>query len=251
MLQFTSSQLEALIGAYGWPFLRILALVAAAPVIGHRAVPRRFKVGLALLLTAVLVPALPAAPPISAEGALALLVQQLGIGIALALAMHVAFAAVSLAGDLVGLQMGLSFATFVDPTHSGQTPILGTVLGMFATLLFFAIDGHLHLVAALADSFRHAPVSAELPLRDTWGALVAWGGELFRIGFHLALPVLAAMLGCNLALGVLTRAAPQLNLFSVGFPITLALGLLMLALLLPHMEAPMREVLLQGTTLWR
>jgi flagellar biosynthetic protein FliR len=250
MLQITSGQLEALIGMFAWPFVRVLALVAAAPVLGHRAVPARVKIGLALLITLLLVPALPPGPPLNDGGTFLLLVQQLLVGIALALSMHVAFAAVALAGDMIGLQMGLSFATFVDPQHSGQTPMLGMFLGLLATLVFFAVDGHLMLIAALAESFTAAPVSAALPGGAGWAALIAWGGEIFRIGLHLALPVLTAMLAVNLALGVLMRAAPQLNLFAVGFPITLVVGFLMLALLIPYMGAPMQGVLLQGLQLW-
>lgn len=246
MLTVTSAQLEAWIGAYAWPFVRVLALVALAPVIGHRAVPRRAKVGLALLITALIVPNLPPSPPLNDPGALLLVAQQLLVGIALALAMQIAFAAVGLAGDLIGLQMGLSFATFVDPQHAGQTPLLGTFLGLLATLVFFAIDGHLLLIHALAESFVHAPVSAELLAAAPARELLAWGGGLFRIGLHLALPVLAAMLACNIALAVLMRVAPQLNLFAVGFPIALIVGFAMLALLLPYLGRPIEETLLQG-----
>ncbi len=251
MLQITSGQLEALIGAFAWPFVRVLALVAAAPVLGHRAVPARVKIGLALLITILLVPSLPPGPPLDDPDAFLLLVQQLLVGIALALSMHVAFAAVALAGDVIGLQMGLSFATFIDPQHSGQTPMLGMFLGLLATLVFFAVDGHLMLIAALAESFSAAPVAAAPLPGSGWNSLVAWGGEIFRIGLHLALPVLAAMLAVNLALGVLMRAAPQLNLFAVGFPITLIVGFLMLALLIPYIGGPMQGALLQGLRLFR
>lgn len=250
MLVVTGAELQALAGALVWPFLRVLALVAAAPVLGHRAVPARVKTGLALVVTALLVPALPPSPPLDHPGWFAILAQELLIGLSLALAMHVAFAAVALAGDLVGLQMGLSFATFVDPAHSGQSPMIGTFLGLLATLVFFAADGHLALLAALAESFRHAPVGAAAPAAETWGALVAWGGELFRIGLQLALPVLAAMLAGNLALGVLARAAPQLNLFAVGFPAALILGLALLALALPMLDTPMREALARAIALF-
>jgi flagellar biosynthetic protein FliR len=239
-------ELQSLAAQYFWPFVRVLALVAAAPVLGHRAVPARLKVGLALLLTALVAPLLPPSPPLDAPGALLLLAQQLLVGIALGIVMQVAFAATALAGDAIGLQMGLSFATFVDPQHSGQTPMLGTFFVLLATLVFFAIDGHLVLLAALVESFAHLPVSAELPAASSWRTLVGWGGELFRIGLHLALPVLAAMLATNIALGVLMRAAPQLNLFAVGFPIALVVGLAMLALLVPYLGAPLQDVLEQG-----
>ncbi|MCX7961765.1 MAG: flagellar biosynthetic protein FliR [Burkholderiales bacterium] len=246
MLVVTSAELQAAAGALLWPFLRVLALVAAAPVLGHRAVPARVKIGLALLVTALLAPTLPPAPPLDHPAAFALVLEQLAIGLALALAMHVAFAATALAGDMIGLQMGLSFGTFVDPSHAGQSPMIGTFLGLLATLVFFALDGHLALLAALAESFRHAPVGGAPPPAETWRALVAWGGELFRLGLQMALPVLAAMLAGNLALGVLARAAPQLNLFAVGFPAALILGLALLAAALPALDAPMREAIARG-----
>jgi flagellar biosynthetic protein FliR len=246
MVTFVSTQLEALLAAYAWPFVRVLALVSAAPVLGHRAVPQRVKVGLALLITALIAPGLPAPPALGSPEAFAVLLQQVLVGIAIALAMHVAFAAVSLAGDLIGLQMGLSFATFVDPAHSNQTPMLGSFLGLLAILVFFAIDGHLMLVAALAESFRLVPVRPAPLAGDTLAGLAGTGSALFRVGLHLALPVLTAMLACNLALGVLMRAAPQLNLFAVGFPITLVVGFVMLALLLPVLAGPLERALLAG-----
>ncbi len=246
MLTLTSGQLEAMMGAFLWPFVRVLALIMSAPVLGHRSVPRRVKVGLAALVTILVAPGLPTPPPISEQGAFLILAQQMLIGIALGFSMHVAFGAVQLAGDMIGLQMGLSFANFVDPQHSGQSPVLGMYLGLLATLIFLSIDGHLFLIQALAESFRLAPIGPEALWGNRWTGLVAWGGELFRIGLHLALPVLAAMLAVNIALGVLTRAAPQLNLFSIGFPISLIAGLAMLALLLPYLGGPIQTVLLEA-----
>ena len=127
--------------------------------------------------------------------------------------------------DLIGLQMGLSFATFIDPQNSDQTPLLGSFLGIVAMLLFLSIDGHLRMLMAVAESFRLFPVGGDAathaPLRD----VARLGAELFRLALHLALPVLTALLVCNLALGILTRAAPQLNLLSAGLPITLLAGL--------------------------
>ncbi len=246
MLTLTSAQIEAMLGAFLWPFVRVLALVMSAPILGHRAVPRRVKVGLSLLVTALVVPTLPAAPALDASTAFLLLLQQMLIGIALGLAMHVAFAAVQLAGDMIGVQMGLSFGNFIDPQHSGQSPVLGMYLGLLATLVFFAIDGHLMLIGVLAESFHHAPISAEPVWGSRWTGLIAWGGELFRIGLHLALPVLCAMLAVNIALGVMMRAAPQLNLFSIGFPIALIVGLSMIALLLPYLGSPLQATLLEA-----
>jgi len=246
VLTVTSAQFEAMMGAFLWPFIRVLALVMSAPMLGHKAVPRRVKVGLALLITILVAPGLPPVPAINAPSAFILLLQQLLIGLALGFAMHVAFAAVQLAGDMIGMQMGLSFANFIDPQHSGQSPVLGMYLGLLATLVFLGMDGHLMLIAALAESFRHAPIGADMLWGARWSEMIAWGGALFRIGLHLALPVLAAIVGVNLALGVLMRAAPQLNLFSVGFPITLIVGMAMLVLLLPYLGAPIQATLAQA-----
>lgn len=246
MLTFSAAQLDGWVAAFLWPFLRILALVAAAPVIGHRVVPARAKVGLALLITVVLAPTLPAGPAPGAPGTLGLVIQQVLVGLSIAFAMHVAFAAVQLAGDLIGLQMGLSFASFIDPAHSGQSPLLGTVVALLGILVFLSVDGHLLMIDALARSFASVPLSAQLLPAAHWPRLIAWGGEVFAIGFHLALPVLAAMVACNLALGALARAAPQLNLFSVGFPAALAVGFLALILLLPYLGGPLQSALSRG-----
>ena len=251
MLTVTAAQLQAWLAAFLWPFLRVLALVGAAPVIGHRSVPARVKIGLALLITLLVAPTLPPAPAPGGPGTFALVVQQLLIGFSLAFAMHVAFAAVQLAGDLIGLQMGLSFAAFIDPAHSGQSPLLGMALGLFGTLVFLSIDGHLMLIDALARSFAAVPVGdgpGALPA-DLWQRLIDWGGASLTLGFHLALPVLAAMIACNLALGALARAAPQLNLFAVGFPAALAVGFLALILLMPYLAGPLQAILLRGLAL--
>lgn len=248
MLGFGAADLDLLLATYLYPFFRVLALLTSAPLVSHRSVPRRVRIGLAVLLTLLVAPTLPptgSVSPFSGAGVL-LILQQILVGAALGFAMQVAFAAIGLAGDMIGLQMGLSFANFVDPQHSGQSPVLGMYLGLLATLIFLAIDGHLFLIQALAESFRLAPIGPEALWGNRWTGLVAWGGELFRIGLHLALPVLAAMLAVNIALGVLTRAAPQLNLFSIGFPISLIAGLAMLALLLPYLGGPIQTVLLEA-----
>ena len=231
MLSVTSTQLAAWLAAFIWPFVRVLALISIAPVLGHESIPARVKIGLAALIALALAPALPPPPANAFDGwnGITLLAAQIGIGLALGFSLRVIFAAIEMAGDMIGLEMGLSFATFVDPQNSTQTPLLGSFFGIVATLVFLSIDGHLRLVMAVADSFTLFPIGAgagsHAPLRD----IASLGAELFRIALHLSLPVLTAVLVCNLALGILTRAAPQLNLLSVGFPITLLAGLWWLA----------------------
>jgi flagellar biosynthesis protein FliR len=248
LFSFTSQQIDLWLGTLFWPFVRILALISAAPVLSHRSIPARAKIGLALAFTIILIPTLPASPQISIASAagMEILVQQLMIGLAIGFSITLAFAAVQLAGDLIGTQMGLGFAWFVDPQSSTQGPMVGSLLSLFATLIFLAMDGHLMMLAAIAKSFAIAPIGSEINLAFDWRKLLNAGSSVFSIGLHLALPALAAVFLSNVALGVLTRAAPQLNLFAVGFPITLSLGLLILWLSMPH-YGPMLERALQNS----
>ena len=250
MITVSAAELDAWLAAFVYPFFRILALLAAAPMFAHRSVPRRVRIGLALLLTLLVAPALPPAEPVSpfsAEGVL-LVIQQVLVGGALGLAVHVAFAAVGLAGDMVGLQMGLSFAAFVDPVNSEQSPIIGSFLTMTLMLVFLAINGHLLIIAALVDSFTTVPPTITgVRWVDAW-RIAETGASLFAQGLTVALPVIGAMLLTNLAFGILTRTAPQLNLFAVGFPVTLFVGLLVLLLGLSH-QVPVFENVISRSVL--
>jgi flagellar biosynthetic protein FliR len=242
MISVTSAQLDAWLIAYVWPFVRILALIGSAPLLGNPSVPARVKIGLAVVVSVIVAPvlgAMPQVPPGSAVGLL-ILAQQVAIGLAMGLAMRIVFTAVEMAGQLIGLQMGLGFATFFDPQNGAQTPVMGQFLGMLAILAFLGLNGHLFMIEALVQSFRELPVVA-LPFSAFgWKALVSWGGEIFLAGVLLSLPVIAVLLITNIALGIMTRAAPQLNLFAVGFPIMLAAGMLVLTLTLPYF-APLLE----------
>jgi len=160
--------------------------------------------------------------------------------------MRLIFSAVELAGDVIGLQMGLSFAGYMDPQNADQAPLVGSFLGIVASLILLSINGHLLIIAALIDSFNTIPISAQMDMASSLYRLVALGGEIFRLGLHLSLPVLSTMLVLNMALGVLSRAAPQLNVFAVGFPVTLLVGMLLLALSLPYMGAAIETLLQQS-----
>jgi flagellar biosynthetic protein FliR len=251
VITFSTAEIEALVAAFLYPFLRILALMTTAPLFSHESVPVMLRIGLSLAITAVVVVAGPAAPfvsPLTAAGGL-LVVQQVVVGLAIGLAMQLVFAAVTLAGDLIGLQMGLSFATFVDPQNNDESPVIGTFLSLVLMLVFLAINGHLALIAVLVDSFRVMPIGP-----DGWGVLDAMrlvhaGATLFATGLSLALPVIGALLLVNHTLGVLTRTAPQLNLFAVGFPVTLAVGLVMLLLAMPFAVPALTQALERGLAL--
>jgi flagellar biosynthetic protein FliR len=248
MLSVSAAQLYAIINAFFWPFVRILSLFSSAPLLGDKAVPARVKIALAMACAILVAPTLsdaPASSPFSGDGVM-LLLQQVLIGVSIGFGMRFVFAAVELAGDMIGLQMGLSFATFIDPQNSTETPIVGSFLGIIASLILLALNGHLLMIAALIDSFRIIPISAQPELTLSIGRIVALGGEIFRIGLHLSLPVLATLLVLNLAMGVLSRAAPQMNIFAVGFPMTILAGLFLLGLSLPYIVSALDRVLVQA-----
>ncbi|KVM60496.1 flagellar biosynthetic protein FliR [Burkholderia ubonensis] len=237
MFSVTYAQLNAWLTAFLWPFVRMLALVAVAPVTGHSSVPGRVKIGVAAFMALVVAPTLgplPAVTVFSAQG-IWIVVTQFLIGVAMGFTMQIVFAAAQAAGDAIGLSMGLGFATFFDPHASGATPVMGRFLNAVAILAFLAFDGHLQVLAALAASFQALPVSAELLHAPGWRTLAAFGATVFQMGLLLALPVVAALLIANLALGILNRAAPQVGIFQVGFPVTMLVGLLLVQLMVPNM----------------
>lgn len=248
---FTLADAELWLSAVFWPFVRLLALFMTAPVLSHKSIPRRAKIGLALIVAFIVAPAATSASPapgIFTAGAPLLLLQQTLLGVMMGFAVKVVFAAVDLAGNMIGLQMGLSFATFVDPVNANQTPLVGSFLNLLATLLFLALDGHLTLIAAATQSFELAPISTQFFAGIGWEKLLALGTGLFQLGLHLSLPVLATMLIINLTLGVMSRAAPQLNLFSVGFPLTALTGIVLFALFLPNMMSALSAALAASLT---
>ncbi len=236
MITFSSADLHVWMTSFVWPLARILALLAAAPVLGNAAIPTRVKIGLGVLITLIVAPAigpLPKVEPGSLEGLL-ILCQQIIIGLAMGFTVRIVFSAVELAGELAALQMGLGFATFFSPHSDGSTLVVGRFLGLLATLTFLAMNGHLMMLSVLAESFNVFPISAQPFSAGGWRMLAGWGGKIFEAGLGLALPVVTALLIVNLALGILTRAAPQLNIFAVGFPITLMVGMVALMLSLPY-----------------
>jgi flagellar biosynthetic protein FliR len=188
---------------------------------------------------------MPAVAPGSAMGML-ILAYQIVIGLAIGFALRLVFVAVEMAGDLIGLQMGLGFAMFYDPGNVQHTPILGQFLGLLATLIFLSINGHLLIISALVDSFHTLPITVEPMQGGFFQTLARHGAIIFAAGLQLALPLIVTMLVVNLSLGVLTRAAPQLNIFAVGFPVTLAIGFAALVLTLPYFAPVFQRLLDQG-----
>lgn len=227
-----------------WPMLRASAFVAVAPVLGSRNVTPRARITLAVALALLLVAVLPSPPPLpafSADWWLTAL-QQVVVGLAIGFVFLLVFEAVSLGAEAISVAAGLSFAQMTDPLRGTSSGVLAAFMNTIAILVFLAMDGHLQLVDALATSFLLFPVGTALP----GGAdLVRWldfSVIIFTGAAQVALPVMTALLATNLALGLVSRAAPSLNLFAIGFPASLLLVLVALWAWLPAISAPLGEL---------
>jgi flagellar biosynthetic protein FliR len=233
-MTFTANGLEALLlthlSTYFWPFFRIVGLVMVAPVFGTRLVPARVKVALAVALTMALAPAIdaPQAAGWSAAAVLSI-AHELLLGVVLGFVLQMLFDALVIAGQTIAMTMGLGFATMVDPQRGVSVPLLSQFFVILGILVFLTLDGHLALLGLLAESFELIPIGIPLG-RDSLWALMSEGGEMFAGALRIALPAVTALLVVNLAFGVMSRAAPTLNLFAVGFPTALLLGLVFLLL---------------------
>jgi len=244
VISIATAQIDAWIAAFMFPLARILAFVAAAPLWSMAGIPRRTRLILAIAIAVAITPALPPMPevaPASLAG-LWILLQQMLIGIGMGFAARIVFAAFDMAGEFIGAQMGLGFATFFDPLSASQTPVVAEFMGLVALLLFLSMNGHLLYVATLAQSFSAIPVSATAIGAGSWLNLAELGSKIFSAGLLLALPVIVALMITNIALAVLTRAAPQLNIFALGFPLTLIGGFVALAISLNYLAAPLQSL---------
>jgi flagellar biosynthetic protein FliR len=212
-----------------WPALRVSGFVLTAPAASEVVVPRLVKIVLILALSFLLGPLVEAPTGLSIFSAAGMLaaVSELLIGVSIGMVVQLIFEALVFAGQSISLTMGLGFATLVDPQRGAQVPVLGQLFMIFGTLIYLSINGHLLLLGALAQSFHSLPIGANIG-QDFFMSVVLWGARVFDTGLLIALPAVIALVIVNLALGVVTRAAPQLNLFGIGFTITLLSGFFVL-----------------------
>ncbi len=235
-MNITEAQLLAAVSGFVWPLFRIGAMLIAMPVFSMRAAPERTRLIVSLVVTMVIWPVLPEMPKIdmlSSQGFMVAL-QQIAIGLCTGFILQMVFATLVFAGQGVAMSMGLGFASMVDPQTGVQVPVIAQIYVMTSTLLFLVMDGHLLMIEMLVESFTTLPVSVNgLEILDLW-ALLTWSSMIFSGGLLMTLPIVAGLLMVNVSFGVATRAAPQLNIFAVGFPVTLMLGMLMLWLTLPN-----------------
>lgn len=236
MISFTTEQAYFWLNSFLWPFFRLLGLVATAPLFSESSIPKKVKVGFAAIVAMVIAPSLPpmADLPTGSYPALLLGLQQILIGIALGLIMRIVFATVQTAGEFIGLQMGLSFASFFDPATGSNTAVLSRFLNLVAMLVFLALNGHLIMLQVVFRTFELLPIQTGSLHSNGWGILLEWSAQLMISGLLLALPLIVVLLTINLAFGILNRTAQQLTVFAVGFPISLLVGLSLLSVVVPQ-----------------
>lgn len=240
MISISEAQIMGWLSPILWPFLRVLAVFTAAPVFSSRSFPMRLKIGLAFLVAYAAQASMPEQPVIDINGpqALGAVVQQVGIGLSIGFAARLIFSAFELSGQIVGFQMGLGFAAFFDPSTSAQSSAMGRFYNNMAMLLFIVMNGHLLVLMAVIHSFNAFPVDQNFLLALKELGLYRLGAELFSSAFWISLPVVAMLVFANLALGIVSRVAPQMNIYAIGFPITLSVGLIGVAVTLPMLEQP-------------
>ncbi len=246
-LVLSAEQINGWISLILWPLFRVAGVFSILPVLGGGEVPVRVRIALAVLVTLLIAPSLapmPVVDPLSADSIL-ISAQQLIIGVAMGLLVLLVFNAVTLAGESIAITMGLGFAMMNDPQNGVQVPTVSQFYLILATLLFLAFDGHHAILLLMVSSFTLLPVGQSLGPEPVW-MLVSWAAIVFYGALAIALPALAAMLTVNMVMGVITRAAPQLNLFSVGFPITMTVGFVAIMLTLPTFQFSFEALLIEA-----
>lgn len=237
MLHLTTEQLGGWMGAFFWPFVRISSMMMAAPIFGARLMPVRIRIVMAFAFSLIAIPMLPAVPqidPISLSS-LSVIFHQIVIGLAMGLMIQMVFQSLVIAGETIANGMGLGFARMVDPANGVQVPVISQFLIVMATLLFVVFNGHLMMIDMVVQSFRILPVSESgLSSQGMW-QIVSWASQMFIGGVLVALPAVTALLVVNVSMGIITRAAPQLNIFAVGFPLMILLGFIFLTMTAPSM----------------
>jgi flagellar biosynthetic protein FliR len=236
-MNFQADEITAYLASFIWPFLRISAMFISMPVFSVARMPARLKVMLSLLITFVVLPTLPPMPTIAlfSPDGLVVGLQQLVLGISTGFILQMVFSILLFAGQGIAYSMGLGFASMVDPTTGVQTPVIAQLFVISSSLLFLTVDGHLLLIEMLAHSFITLPVAtAALDMEGLW-RVITWSGQIFAGGILLSLPVIATLLFVNISFGIASKAAPQLQLFGVGFPITIMLGMLLVWIALAPM----------------
>jgi len=234
-MEVTDRQIVEYISLYAWPYLRIIGFLFALPIISSGIIPAYIKAGLALFVTILIAPGLPSHESVdvlSLDGVFVSAVQLI-IGLALGFIVKIVFSAMETGGYVIGQTMGLGFAQMNDPANGITVPVISQFYTVLATLIFLILNGHLIMIDVLVESFTIIPITDYSQVSNGLWKLILWSGWVFTGAVLIALPAVGALLLVNIAFGVMMRAAPQLNIFTIGFPISLMLGLLFIMLTLP------------------
>lgn len=244
-MNFTEDELLNYLASFIWPFFRVSSMFITVPIFSINSVPARIRVMAGLLITLVVLPTLPPMPTIdlfSPQGWM-VTIHQIALGMTAGFILQMVFSFMLFAGQNIAYSMGLGFGTLVDPATGVQVPVIAQLFVISSNLLFLAADGHLLLIEMLAQSFHSMPVAAlGMDKEDLW-RIIAWSSQIFAGGLLLAMPVMTALLFVNLSFGVASKAAPQLQIFGVGFPITILLGMVLIWVGLPTMLEGFTEML--------
>lgn len=226
MLELSNEQIGAWVGSILLPLFRIAALLMFMPIIGTQLVSARIRLYLSLAICVVILPTLPPMPRVDAISIQAFIwiAQEILIGAMLGFVLQLFFQVFVIAGQIVAMQMGLGFASMIDPANGVSVPVIGQLFMILVTLLFLSMNGHLVVFEVLTESFFTLPVGGGFLVENYW-EITNKLGWVIGAALLLVLPAITALLVVNLAFGVMTRAAPQLNIFSIGFPLTLVLGM--------------------------
>lgn len=250
-MSFTIAEITGLIGSYLWPFFRIAALMMAAPIFSSNFVNVKTRLLIALAVSIVIVPTIPnlapAVEPLSSDGLL-VVAHQILIGVCMGFMLQLLFNGFIIAGQIVAMQMGLGFASMIDPQNGVSVPVISQLYLVFVTLVFLSLDGHLILLRILAESFITLPIGTTGLPHTSFRDIAAQASWMYAAGVLVALPAIGSLMVVNLAFGILSRAAPQISPFSIGFPMTIVLGFVIILITLSSASAhlvTMTEEILQ------
>lgn len=227
VFSFTDVQIGQWVGMHLWPLFRMASFLMIVPIFGTQLVSTRFRLALALLITMVIVPVLPPVDPVEplSLAAWAIIAEQILVGLFLGFCVLLLFQLFIVSGQMMAMMMGLGFAAMMDPTNGIQVTALSQFYMLVTTLVFLAMNGHLVMFETLVESFYVLPIGSGGFSLLSWQDLAMRVSWLFASGLMIALPGITALLIVNISLGVITKAAPQMNIFSIGFPLTVVMGL--------------------------
>ncbi len=250
-MDITEEQILTAVAAFIWPFIRISSMFISIPILSVKSIPAKIRLTAAFLITLTVIPLLQVNPDLvifSYEG-LMVTIQQMLIGLSTGYILQMVFAVMVVGGQSIAYSMGLGFASLVDPATGVQVPVVAQIFMVTSTLLFLSVNGHLLVIEMLVESFYTLPIGmVGFSVDDIW-SIIIWSSKMFSAGVLLALPVLAALLFVNISFGVAARAAPQLQIFGVGFPITIMLGLVLIWVSLANILDIFSDVLTDGFSL--